>query len=597
MIVPPALDKATRSLPELLRRRELRPVFQPIFAMADGSVFAYEALIRGPAGSALESPLALFAEARRLNLEADLELACCRLQMRDFARQQLPGKLFLNVSSRSLLHAGDRLRRMLRFVLEHGMSPTRLVAELTEQESVVSHAAFVDAVKALRAIGLGLALDDYGEGRSSLRLWVDAQPELVKIDRYFIDGIDAEPRKFEAVRGLVRLARAYGTELVAEGVQTEAELTVVRDLGIEYAQGHLLGRPQSQPARDMGAPARAVLGKRQIAVFPEAQRHTLRQRVAGQCAQPAPCVTPGTSNDELSSLFARHPELHALPVVDRGRPLGLVNRRAFMDRYAQPFQRELYGRKPCTAFMDSRSLLVDKSTPLQALAESLTGQDQNRLADGFIVTDAGQYLGIGTGEALVRAVTELRVEAARYANPLTFLPGNIPISEHVGRLLAGAAPFVAAYADLNQFKPYNDHYGYWRGDEMIKLAARVLSECCDPVGDFLGHVGGDDFVLLMQSPDWERRCLDAIRHFNAEAHSLFDEEDRQRGGIRGEDRHGQASFFPMTTISIGAAVIDACWRGTAENIAGLASAAKCDAKRRRRPLCVIVPGGARPIDP
>ena len=110
--------------------------------------------------------------------------------------------------------------------------------------------------------------------------------------------------------------------------------------------------------------------------------------------------------------------------------------------------------------------------------------------DGFIVTENGPYVGLGTGDQLVRSVTEARIEAARHANPLTFLPGNISISQHIERLLKKQVHFVACYADLNHFKPYNGYYGYWRGDEMIRLMARLAMEQCDTQRDFLGHVGG-----------------------------------------------------------------------------------------------------------
>src|SRR6202012_1475976 len=112
--------------------------------------------------------------------------------------------------------------------------------------------------------------------------------------------------------------------------------------------------------------------------------------------------------------------------------------------------------------------------------------------------------------------------------------------------------FAACYFDLNHFKPYNDQYGYWRGDEMIKLAAAAITQACDPLRDFAGHVGGDDFVVLFQSADWQARCEGIVRRFNLDARRLFSEQDCERGGIRGEDRQGNPSFFPLTTIAVGA---------------------------------------------
>ena len=179
----------------------------------------------------------------------------------------------------------------------------------------------------------------------------------------------------------------------------------------------------------------------------------------------------------------------------------------------------------------------------------------------------------------MRSVTEARIESARHANPLTFLPGNIPISLHIERLLANDIEFVACYADLNHFKPFNDHYGYWRGDEMIRLLARLITRHCDPRRDFVGHVGGDDFLMLFQSADWLLRCERIVADFAQQALGLFDEQAQRAGGIEGEDRHGVTRFFPCTTLSIGAVQIAPGSFRRAEDVANLAAAAKHNAKR------------------
>jgi diguanylate cyclase (GGDEF)-like protein len=211
----------------------------------------------------------------------------------------------------------------------------------------------------------------------------------------------------------------------------------------------------------------------------------------------------------------------------------------------------------------------------------LTSQDQRYLSDGFIAIENGHYVGLGTGDQLVRSVTETRIEAARHANPLTFLPGNIPISQHLERLLKKEVKFFACYADLNDFKPFNDHYGYWRGDEMIRLVARIAMEQCDSQRDFLGHVGGDDFILLFQSADWRVRCERLVNEFSAQALTLFDEDAQRAGGIQTEDRYGVPRFFPCTTLSIGVVAIDGSQFSRAEDVANLAALAKHSAKQAR----------------
>ena len=112
----------------------------------------------------------------------------------------------------------------------------------------------------------------------------------------------------------------------------------------------------------------------------------------------------------------------------------------------------------------------------------MSGDDLRHLYEGFIITEDGRYAGLATGESLVRAVTERRIEAARHANPLTFLPGNIPITEHIRRLLDSKVVFAAAYFDLNNFKPYNDLYGYFMSPEEIASAAAVAKKAAKESG-------------------------------------------------------------------------------------------------------------------
>src|SRR3546814_20755996 len=121
------------------------------------------------------------------------------------------------------------------------------------------------------------------------------------------------------------------------------------------------------------------------------------------------------------------------------------------------------------------------------------------------MTEGGQFIGVGTGFDLIREITQMQIHAARYANPLTQLPGNVPIDEHIEALLLSEEPFAVCYGDLDHFKPFNDLYSYRKGDEVIQITAGLLSENADPGLDFVGHIGGADFVVIFKRPDWRAR--------------------------------------------------------------------------------------------
>src|SRR5690606_11708728 len=141
------------------------------------------------------------------------------------------------------------------------------------------------------------------------------------------------------------------------------------------------------------------------------------------------------SNNEVCDLFNDNPDLSTIPVVDNGQPLGLIARRDLVDRFARLYLRELYGRKRCTTFMDASPLVVDIGTSVQALSQMMVDGARHHLSNGFIITDQGRYLGMGTGHDLMREITQMQINAARYANPLTLLPGSVPVDEHISRLL------------------------------------------------------------------------------------------------------------------------------------------------------------------
>ena len=590
----PALNGREGPLARLLREDALYPVFQPIVDLKDASVHAHEALIRGPQGSPLQSADALLRAAQDEGLLYELELFCVFLALRQWGRLRQPGRLFLNISARALerLVAVGGTNTLARTMRGLEVSPRMVVLEITEHERVHDMDALVEVAKELHAVGLSLALDDFGDGRSSLRLWSQIRPDIVKIDKYFSGDISCNADKLKTLQALLQIADVFGTALVAEGIENEADLRVIRDLGIAYGQGYFLGRPCQDVQSQILAAAGGVLHDSRVAVMPE-QRYVARM---GQLRHlsliHAPAVGRSASNDEVATIFLARSELHALAVVDDERPVAIINRQHFMDHYATLYFREIFGKKSCLLHANMEPRLIERNHDVGELIGILTSQDQRYLSDGFIVTENGRYVGLGTGDQLVRSVTELRLEAARHANPLTFLPGNIPISLHIKRLLDSGGEFVACYIDMNNFKPFNDHYGYWRGDEMIRLLARLATAHSDPQRDFVGHVGGDDFLILFQSSDWRSRCERIVTEFSAQARDLYDEPARLCGGIHAEDRHGVMRFFPFTTISIGA--VDICCGGfdEAEDVATQAALAKHEAKMAGAGLYVM---SGRPV--
>ena len=236
-------------LSRLLAARTLRTVFQPIVDMASGSVYAHEQLVRGPRKQPLRSPDSLRVAAQREGLLQDFEIACAALSLRRWARRETPGKLFVNIGATALCRtaAGLSSTDIARGLRSLGVDPQCLVLELTEHEEVEDLHALADAIDRLHTVGVAIAIDDFGNSRYGLRMWAELRPDIVKIDAYFVRDASRRPEARRMLRTLVELAATFGTRLVAEGVETAEDLTVVRDLGIDFAQGFLLGKPSPEP--------------------------------------------------------------------------------------------------------------------------------------------------------------------------------------------------------------------------------------------------------------------------------------------------------------------------------------------------------------
>jgi EAL domain-containing protein (putative c-di-GMP-specific phosphodiesterase class I)/GGDEF domain-containing protein len=558
----------------------LTAMFQPLIRLDTMDVVAHEGLARSTEALGNISTPELLNLARAEGRLGEFELTAARTVCGAFAAQKTGGRLLVNLSAQAFMQESIKPDDLLAALGAGGMDLSRITIELTERDIVEEPARLAHALGYLRGHGVRFALDDFGNGHSNFEMWNEIHPEVVKIDRYLIHGLSKSAERLAIVRALCQVAETLGADLVGEGVEELDDLHMLRELGIPFAQGFLLGRPIPHTIDAIDESVRAALDGTVIAVPPRPRGPvTQRPMHLGHLVIEAPALTARHTNHEVSAIFALQPELHALAVVEEGRPIGLINRRVFSERMAQPYTRELYGRKSCTAFMQEAPLLCEVRQSLESMADILRGQDQRYLSDGFVITRDGLYLGLGTGESLVRRVTELRIEAARYANPLTFLPGNIPVTEHVARLLRAEVPFTVAYVDLNHFKPFNDQYGYFRGDEMIRLLANTLTTQVNPRCDFVGHIGGDDFLLVLQSEDWEARCRHMVALFNQRSRGLFADEDIARQGIVGEDRHGNTQFFPLTTVAIGAVRVAPPFPGHPETLATLAARAKRHAKR------------------
>jgi EAL domain-containing protein (putative c-di-GMP-specific phosphodiesterase class I) len=218
--------------------------FQPIFEIGAGAsaMHSVEALTRGPEGTQFEDASVFFDYLRKLRQEVRADRRCVAAAIRRAARAGAP-RLSLNVHP-TTLERDENFPSLLFAVLdEHAYDPARVSIEIIEESRYWSTSALMGSIRALRERGVTIALDDVGVGRCNYRAILDVRPDLLKIDRYFVDGCSTDAARRAILTSVVSLASDLGATVIAEGVECEDDLHVVRETGIRYAQGFLLGRP------------------------------------------------------------------------------------------------------------------------------------------------------------------------------------------------------------------------------------------------------------------------------------------------------------------------------------------------------------------
>ncbi len=541
---------ALRELREILELARVRAVYQPIVNLRGGEVFAWEALARGPARSALESPAMLFDVAEEAGAVFALEKVCREAAIQGFSRRGQGARLFCNVHPRTLLDPQFTPGETRRLLDKYGMEPRDVVLEITERHSVKDFNLFHRTLAHYRDAGYGVAVDDVGTGYSGLLSIAEIQPDFIKIDMSLVRGVDANPVKRALLETLLTFSEKVGCRIVAEGIETEAELACLIRLGVHFGQGYFLGRPQAPPA-PLGEQTRLAIVRGASLAADGLKCASPINDLAEKPHQ----VAPRESVAEVKQFFDANEAVHAVAVVRDGRPEGLVMSHHLDRLLSTPYGLALYLRREVSRVMDASPLAVEWDTPVEVAAQAAMARDREKLYDPILVTCRGRLTGMVSVRRILDALACVQVEMAKGANPLTGLPGNVAIEREIARRSEAGRPTSFVYVDLDNFKVFNDVYGFQDGDKAILLTARILGEALAAHGapeDFLGHVGGDDFVILCDAASVEPVCGAAIAAFAAASPALYGAGDRERGYIEGQGRDGRVGRFELLTISMGA---------------------------------------------
>ena len=237
----------------LLFAEQIDIVFEPIVRLENRKLLGCEALVRGPEGSELSSPNQLFRAAAEAGALFELDCLCRRSALLAADRLPAGSRLFLNCLPSVIHDPAFQAEELGRLLQAQGLAPRDVVLEISEKESIANFAVFREVCDHYKELGFQIALDDVGVGYSSLEAVNELAPAFLKVDMSFVRGIDEDPSRREILKALTSVAWRIGASIIAEGIETEAELATLRDLAVSYGQGYLIGRASSTPGSEISS--------------------------------------------------------------------------------------------------------------------------------------------------------------------------------------------------------------------------------------------------------------------------------------------------------------------------------------------------------
>lgn len=538
------------ALDYIIDNKQIKTVFQPIISLRDGSILGHEALSRITCESEIKNADMLFSVAGECKRLWELELLCRTMALEAAYKFMVPPyskKLFINVNPNTMHDENFRKGFTREFLMQYEIAPHNVIFEITERNVITDMEGFMATIDHYKGQDYRIAIDDAGAGYSGLNLISDVNPNYIKLDMKLIRDINTDSLKFALVKGMVELSKASNISLIAEGIETYEELDTLVNLGVQYGQGYLIQMPSAE-VKEIGQEVLNALKKINLK-----KNHIYQSNISDIYIRNL-CTNTSTisSREKVSDVydFCMHdPDCFGLCVVEDDIPVGIVVREKLALKLSGNYGYALYQNKPISKIMDNDFLIVDHNTPVSVVSSMAMSRANNKLYDFIVVTENDRYIGTVTIKDLLKKTTEIEISAAKHKNPLSGLPGNQIIEQKLSQCIDNSPEYSVAYLDIDNFKAYNDVYGFENGDLVIKLLADILKKriSCD---QFVGHVGGDDFAVIIYEHVSEEYFQDIVRQFESDVLSLYSREDTAKGYITTTNRHGQLERYPLITLTV-----------------------------------------------
>jgi diguanylate cyclase (GGDEF)-like protein len=543
------MDTMKEELHNILSNKQIKTVFQPIISLGDGSVLGHEALSRITCNGKINNPEMLFSIAGEYNRLWELELLCRTKAFEAafyYMKPPYDKKLFINVNP-NIMH-DDTFKKGLTkgFLQQYKITPHNIIFEITERHIITDMQGFKSTIEHYRNQDYQIAIDDVGSGYSGLNLISDINPNYIKLDMKLISSINTDSLKYALVKGMVELSKNSNISLIAEGIETYAELETLVNLGVQYGQGYFIQKPDveiQEIRQEVLETINTINFKKN-----DNSSNNFSSIYIESLYTFTDIISPTEVVSNVYDIFKYNPTCFGLCAIEDGVPVGIITREKLALNLSGYYGFAINQKKPISQLMDKYFLSVDYKTPVSIVSSIAMSRQNDKLYDFIVITKNSKYIGTVTIKDLLKRTTEIEVATAKHQNPLSGLPGNLMIEQKLNQCVSSTRNYSVAYFDIDNFKAYNDVYGFENGDLIIQLLTNILKDNVS-AEQFIGHIGGDDFVIILDNYAADHYFINIVKQFELNVLEFYNNTDINHGYITTTNRHGEVEKFPLITLT------------------------------------------------
>ena len=565
--------------------KKLDFAFQPIVNMKSGEIYAVEALLRNvKEAGGFHSIFNLFDEAFHDGVLYQLDLELRYLAIQKFSKIDIKQLyIFYNLDNRILYAPDFKVGNTELILKKFNLDKQKVCFELSERGTLQDPSSVTAMVTRYKQSDFKIAIDDFGTGVAGFQMLYYAEAEYIKIDRFFIQNIQSDNKKRLFCCHIIKLAHIMGISVIVEGVETKEEYFTCKEIEADLIQGYFVQKPQRKIEK--------IVSK--YTNIEELYKKDLRNSQSNKLDKSMITYIDPLYSENLDFMtvfkyFKEHKNTPFVPIVNHLNLLqGVIREQDVRELSYSQYGMALARNTNLKSIVErhiNHIVSADINWNIDKILEIYNINTD--ITNGIFMLRNGKYHGFIDLKNLLYLSYKRNLEIASEQNPLSRLPGNKSIELYLNDVFENNEDDVYSliYFDFNSFKPFNDIYGFRKGDRAILLFRDILKKKLGSK-NFIAHIGGDDFFAGIKNTPYKevfKLIASVQKNFQNQVTSLYNKEDREAGYIETKDRFDTIRKFDL--LSVSCAIIEVCVTTKKEEFDEIISQLKKESKKRNTPV-------------